>query len=238
MTVYNQNRDSHHSLRDEIKEQNAKLKGATLKEKLAYYKEYYLKMTIVIIIAVIGAISLAVSILTGPEGTAFAAYFINNTGSVTDDTMLQDFVSYAGIDTKKYEAYIDTSLSYDPTASDYYAYIAIEKSMAIISTNELDVIIGDDIAINYYAGGECFADITTLLPQDLMEQFSDKLYYYTNEETGEAIPVGIYVEDSPKLQEYHYYDYTDGRKPILGFLVNSDSIDNAITFLRYIYTEE
>ena len=44
MEVYNKNRDKNRNMHDEIREQNAKLKGAPLHEKLAYFKEYYLKM--------------------------------------------------------------------------------------------------------------------------------------------------------------------------------------------------
>lgn len=44
MEVYNKNRDKNNSMHDEIREQNAKLKDAPLKEKLAYFNEYYLKL--------------------------------------------------------------------------------------------------------------------------------------------------------------------------------------------------
>ena len=37
MEVYNKNRDKNNSMHDEIREQNAKLKDAPLKEKLAYF---------------------------------------------------------------------------------------------------------------------------------------------------------------------------------------------------------
>ena len=106
--------------------------------------------------------------------------------------------------------------------------------MAVIASKELDVIVGDKEAFDYYSKSEVFSDVTTILPDDLMDKFKDKLYYYTNEETNETLPLGIDVSDAPKLQEYHYYD---GMAAYFGFIVNSDSIDNAITFLRYIYEE-
>ena len=74
MEVYNKNRDKNNSMHDEIREQNAKLRDAPLKDKAAYFKEYYLKTTIaaVIVIALVGY--LAYSILTAPSDTAFAAF--------------------------------------------------------------------------------------------------------------------------------------------------------------------
>lgn len=234
MEVYNKNRDNNNSIHDEIREQNAKLKDAPLKEKLAYYKEYYLKTTLVVIAVIAFIGSIAYSMITAPDDTGFAAFFFNDTGDSSSTALADEFIAYSGIDTKEHDVYIDATMSYSPDGADYDAYAGLEKSMAVISTCELDIIIGDQPAFDYFAKSECFPDITTVLPEDLLEQFADRLYYYTNEETGETFPAGIYVTDSPKLNEYYYYV---DKEPILGFLVNSNSMENAIAFLRFIYTE-
>lgn len=231
MSVYNENRDKNMSLHDEIREQNAKMKGQPFSVKFSYFKEYYLKMTIVITVCIVAVIALIISIVTGPEDTAFGCYFINHTGSVSDETLLQDFVATTDIDTKKNSVFLDTSICYNPNNQDPYAFISIEKIMAIISAGDLDVIVGDEGAINYYAYGSCFSDITTILPPELLEQFQDKLYYYTTEE-GQTIPVAIYVDDSPKLASYGYYKHTPA---LFGFIANSDRTNYAIAFLRYLY---
>lgn len=234
MEVYNKNRDNNQSMHDEIREQNAKLKNAPLKEKLAYFKEYYLKMTLVVIAAIVLVGSIIYSMLTSPSETAFAAYFYNNTGDSSDTGLIDGFVEYAGIDTKKSNAYIDTTMHYSPDGQNLDAYAMLEKSMAVVTTAELDVVIGDADTIEYFSHSECLHDITTVLPQDLLDQFKDKLYYAKLGESDELTPVGIYVTDSPKLNEYHYY--TDG-EPVLGIIVNSNSLDNAVAFLRYLYMD-
>lgn len=234
MDVYNKNRDQNNSLHDEIREQNAKLKNAPFREKLAYFREYYLKMTIAAIVVAVFAISILHTILSAPEDTAFAAFFFNNIGDYSNTELIDGFVEYTGIDTKKHDAYIDASLSYSADEANFEAYIGIEKAMAVISVNELDVIVGDSEVIDYFFKSECLHDITTVLPEDLLETFQDKLYYAQADESKEKIPVGIYVTDSPKLNKY--YHYAD-KEPILSFIINSDSMDNAIAFLRYIYME-
>lgn len=235
MEVYNKNRDKNNSIHDEIREQNAKLKNAPLKEKLSYFKEYYLKTTLVIIAAIVIVISIAYSMITAPDDTGFAAYFFNNVGNSSDTTMLDEFVEHIGLDTKEHEAYIDAAMHYDPEAQNYESvYVSIEKSWAVMSTGELDIIVGDQLAFDYFAKGEAFCNVTTILPDHLMEQFKDKLYYYTNEETGETLPVGIYVGDSPELAEHCYYM---DKEPILGFVTNSNSMENAIAFLRFLYNQ-
>lgn len=235
MEVYNKNRDKNNSMHDEIREQNAKLKDAPLKDKFAYFKEYYLKTTIVVIICAVMAGYLMYSILTAPSDTAFAAYFYNDTGDSSSTELIDGFVEYMDIDTSDHDAYIDTTMNFVPDSSDYNTYMSLEKSMAVISTNELDVIVGDTDTLDYYAKIECLHDITSILPDDLLAQFGDKLYYAKYGETQELVPVGVYVTDSPKLNQYYYYI---NKEPVFGFVINSNSIDNAIAFLRYIYMEE
>ncbi len=234
MEVYNKNRDNNNSIHDEIREQNAKLKDAPLKEKLSYFKEYYLKTTLAVIAIAIFVGSLAYTMITAPDDTAFAAYFFNDTGDSSSTVLIDEFIAYTGIDTKEHEAYIDASMNYSADSGNYTDYTGIEKTMAVIATNELDIIIGDQEAFDYFTRSECFHDVTTILPENLLEKFQDKIYYYTFEETGETVPVGIYVTDSPKLNENYYYV---DKEPILGFLINSDSIENALTFLEFIYME-
>lgn len=231
MSIYNENRDNNMSLHDEIREQNAKMKGQPLSVKLSYFKDYYLKVTIAAMICIFAIGALIVSIVSGPEDTIFGCYFINHTGSMADDTLLQDFIVAADIDTKKYDTFLDTSIYYNPDNQDPYEYIAKEKVMALISAKDLDVIVGDEDAMQYYAYGGSFMDITTVLPEDLLAQFQDKLYYYTTED-GQNIPIGIFVDDSPKLISYAYYDHSPA---IFGIIANSDRTDYAIQFLRFLY---
>lgn len=244
MGVYNENRDKNNGMRDEIREQNAKLKDAPLKEKLAYFKEYYLKTTLIAIAVIIFLGSLAYTMLTAPEDTAFSAVFFNDTGDSSDTTLADSFAEFAQIDTAKHEVCIDATLMYrDSSSSDadmgssmnsYEAYVGLEKTMAMITTNELDIIAGDKEAFDYFCKAECFHDVTTILPTDVLAKFENQLYYYTNEETGETLPVGIRINDAPKLVAHHYYV---GNDAYLGFVVNSNSLDNALLFLDYIYME-
>lgn len=237
MEVYNKNRDKNNSMHDEIREQNAKLKDAPLKEKLAYFREYYLKTTIIAVICILFVGHIIYTMATGRSDTAFAAYFYNDTGDPSSTELLDGFVGYMGIDTKKHNAYIDASINYSIDAGDgssYDSYMDLQKAMAVIATQELDVIIGEAETIDHFANGECFYDITTILPADLLAQFSDKLYLTTSGEGTDPIPVGIYVTDAPKLARYGYYV---DREPVFSILINSGNVDTAIAFLRYIYME-
>jgi hypothetical protein len=234
MEVYNKNRDKNNSMFDEIREQNAKMKGAPLKVKWEYFKEYYLKMSIVIVIAVVFVVYIAYSMITAPRETEFAAFFFNDTGDSSDTRLADEFAEYMNINTKKAECYIDATMNYSASGEgvDYESYIDLEKAMAVISTKELDVIVGDADTVSYFAKAECLGDVTEILPDDLLEQFKDDLYYAQVGESEELVPVGVYITGAPKIDEYYYYV---DMEPVLGFVVNSNSLENAVEFLRYIY---
>lgn len=244
MDVYNKNRDKNNGMHDEIKEQNAKLKNASFKEKLSYFKDYYLKATIGVLIGIIFVAALIHDIASGPDDTVFAAYFYNDSGDSSNTELADSFAEYMGIDTSEHDVYIDATASYytdeemsENTAaamSSYEIYTYLQKTMALISTNDLDIIAGNKSAFDYFAKAECLADVTTVLSEEQIEKYQDYFYYYTNEETSETYPAGIYINDAPKIQSYHYYDYSEG---ILGFVVNSEDLDNATAFLDYIFTE-
>lgn len=234
MEVYNKNRDNNNSLQDEIREQNAKLKDAPLRDKLAYYKEYYLKTTVITLVVAGFILYLVYTVLTAPKDTAFAAFFFNDTGDSSSTELIDSFVEYMNIDTSEHNAYIDASMNYYLEAATTDMYLALQKSMAVIASGELDVIVGDAAAVDYFAKGDCFHDITTVLPADLLAQFEDRLYYTKCGEEEVLLPVGIYVTDAPKLNQYSYYV---NKEPILGFITNSNSLDNAVEFLRYLYME-
>ncbi|MCD8038250.1 MAG: hypothetical protein LUE96_04080 [Lachnospiraceae bacterium] len=235
MEIYNKNRDNNQSLSDEIREQNAKLKGAPLKEKLLYFKDYYLLTSVIVIAICAFTFSLAYSIITAPKDTAFAAFFYNDYGDSSSTDLIDGFTEYMGIDTSKHSAYIDASMTYSSDFSDYDSYTGLEKAMAVITAQELDVVVGDAQTIDYYARCEFLHDVTDILPEDLLEQFVDSIFYAELDD-GETIAAGIYVSDAPKLNENYYYYEDSGA--ILSFIVNSNNIDTAIEFLRFIYMED
>lgn len=234
MDVYNKNRDKNNSLSDEIKEQNAKLKGAPLKDKLLYFKDYYLLTTLGIIIVCAFIFGLVYSMVTAPKDTALGIFLYNDTGDSSNTELIDSFAQYVGIDTSKHKAYLDASMTYSAGMGEFDGYIQLEKAMAAITAKELDVIVGDGETIDYFAKCNLIADITAVLPKDLLEQYQDRLYYAEIGTDNELAPVGITVFDAPKLNEYHYYD---GKEPVYSFIVNSEHLDTAVEFLRYLYLE-
>lgn len=235
MDVYNKNRDNNNSLNDEIREQNAKMKGAPLKQKLQYFKDYYMVPTIIAVVACAFVFALVYAMVTSPDDTAFAAFFFDDYGDSSSTSLIDEFTEYMGIDTSKHDAYIDATMVYSSSENDYNTYMSLEKVMTVIAAKELDVIVGNSETINYFARCEYLYDITEILPDDLLEEFKDSIFYATLDD-GTQVAVGVYVSDAPKLNENYYY-YSD-TEAIYTFIANSQNIDTAIEFLRFIYMED
>ena len=230
MEVYNKNRDKDQSMHDEIREQNAKLKGAPFKEKLSYFKEYYFKTTMVVVIIAVLIGWMLYSVMTAPHDTAFAAFFYNCYSDFSNSELADSFAEQMGIDTSKEDVYIDSSMRIEDGINSGETYMSIEKTVAVVAANDLDVIVGDKTAIDYFTRAEYLGNLTDILPEDLLEKYKDKLYYAEYGESGELVPVGIYVDSSEKLKNYYQFK----SEPILTFIVNSDKLDNALAFLEFL----
>ena len=181
-----------------------------------------------------GVQTCALPIFTAPRDTALGVFFYNDTGDSSDTRLIDGFVEAMGIDTSKQNAYIDSSMTYDPDITGLDAYVGLEKAMASITASDLDVIVGDTDTVDYFAKCDCLGDVTAILPADLQEAFQDRLYY-AETGSGELAAVGIYVSDAPKLNEFSYYV---DREPVFSFVVNSDKAENAVEFLRYLYQKD
>ena len=55
--------------------------------------------------------------------------------------------------------------------------VTVQKIMANISAGELDVIAGDESAFVYFANQQAYLDLTAILPQDKIAEYSDHFYY-------------------------------------------------------------
>lgn len=234
MGVYNENRDNNNSIHDEIREQNAKLKDAPLNDKLKYFKDYYLKKTIILVIVAAAIINIAYNIITAPEDSAFCAYFFNDAGMNIESTLVDNFAKKMNIDTKKHRVYIDSTISFDPSQTDFNSYASIEKTSASVAAKELDVIVGDEKVIDYFAKNGYFHDVTEFLSEKTYSKYMDDFYYAENDE-GKTVPVGIYITDAPMLQKYNHYT---GQQPIIGFVVNSVNPENTAAFFKYLFNHD
>ena len=107
------------AMRDEVREQQNKLKGKTFKEKLNYFWDYYKVHTIALVFAII-VISVFVKDIVTNKDNAFSAVILNSYAHDTQEGFQADFAAYAGIDTDTYSCLIDTSATFSVGSMSQY----------------------------------------------------------------------------------------------------------------------
>lgn len=189
------------SVNDEIHEQHRKMKGRSLKEKAAYFWEYYKVHTLVVILVALFGGNLIYTIATARD-EAFCAAFVNvYMNTELDQTGLtSDYETYAEIDTEEYEALFETDLTVNYDTMDTYSAANMQKIMALTSAKSLDVIITDDHYFERNLKDVLFGDLSDFLSDDTMEKYADRIIYadIPEDDKGE-IPVAIDVSDSSLL---------------------------------------
>ncbi len=218
------------SLFDEIKNEQRKMKGKPLKEKIAYIWYYYKVHMLVIVVILVFSLNLISSIVKNNAPVAIYTVVLNADEPFADySAFMKDFSTYAGIDSDKEQVTLDNSLTINREEGDSMSIVTNQKLMALFSTKTIDVFIGDASNINNYAEVGTFCDLRDLLPEDFQEKYKDRFYYYTYEEDGD-IPVGIYIQDFPRIEETGMVSYP----AILAVPNLSAQKENAVKFLEYL----
>lgn len=179
-----ENLSASRGVRDEIRQQHQKTKNMSLKGKLKYFWDYYKVHTIGAIIALVILISLIHDIATTKD-RIFSAY-VFNASSVSSEELSSAFMEYAGLNSEEYDCLIDTSFTLSMQTYGQYELAASQKLVAMAQTNDLDaVVLNSDIFYNYSLV-EMFTDLRTVLTEEELAAFRDKLYYLDYDEVEAA----------------------------------------------------
>lgn len=249
---------------DEFRDKREALKDQPLKEKLKYFRDYYLTTTLVVLAIIVGAVWLIKDMVSGKE-TAFNAVFVNALQlQEALDPFTDPFIESIGIDQEKYEVRIDASYTLSE-GYDENSYYSMQIIMTRLAAQEIDVMAMDAANFTKYVYNETYADLRTFLPETLLSKLEaeGKVFYmdqaflttlaelqektyedpnavieypqYTDPEAMEdPVPIGIRLTDSPKFQEYFTYGSSEA---YIGIAINSLHQENAVTFISYLFEE-
>ena len=172
------------ALRDEIKAGRKELmENGTLKEKIAYFFDYYTLHTVVIAAVLIFAISFIYSQLTKPDivlnGIVLNMLTVDKGDPVED--MRSGFLEYIDVDEKKYDMSLNTTLminmgsaSQQGQVSDYEASQAM---MVQCAAGAVDFISSPLTPILDYGYGDLFVNLETVLTEEELETYKPYLLY-------------------------------------------------------------
>ena len=164
------------SIRDEVKEQQDKMKDKDFKEKWDYFWEYYKFHVLTAVVALIFIISGIKNIIMEKD-VYLSAILLNSTPTSLEDTIGDDFLAYAGVDTSKYDCAIDTAGVINKDNIDEITVATSQKITAHIAAEELDIFGADFNYFFQYAGQDVFLDLSTIYSEKELENMKDDILY-------------------------------------------------------------
>ncbi len=219
------------TLKETGKQEGLKLKNMSWRDRFWYIWEYY-KLHFLGLIILCLFLYLVGTILYNQTFTDQLYYIVinNTTPSGTDfDAFDQAFKERMGYG-KKDTVTGDGSYFVDfENTNEEMGYIYLIKISALVSSQELDMIITDEDTLRHYAESDAFLDLEEALPEDLWTQLQDQILYATNE-SGEEIPCGIDISDT-LFPEATGVTITPC---YMGIISNTNHLDTVISWIRFI----
>ncbi|MBQ5430412.1 MAG: hypothetical protein IIU28_02020 [Lachnospiraceae bacterium] len=167
------------AVRDEVKAERAKMKDKPVKEKLAYFWEYYKIHTIVVLALLLVASSIAHSVLSN-HPDALNAVFVNS--DATDDGGQEELIEKvgkaAGISQSAWDINIDLfrtlTLGGPSNQTDFGTASRFQAQM---QDQGLDVMVLDPWYFTYYTQRTTFMDLRDILTEDELKALEGRIYY-------------------------------------------------------------
>lgn len=211
---------------DEHKSSTQHFKEMNFKEKVIYFKDYFLWKSIIIIALLAGAIFLTVDVIEAQKLKIITVAVLNDTLNVDKvDAITEDFATYIS-ETEPYESvHIDDTYSTDNTVFNIQ-FVSGGIDILIASYTEENSIFSQvDLA--------AFVDLSTYLPTELYE----KIEPYTVSgkcDDGSEIIFGF---DLSSFEPYQNLD-PNADTPVLCFAYGSESNEFAVDFFEYLLSIE
>lgn len=205
------------------------LKQLSFKQKLTYFKDYYAKITIVVIIIIIAVASLLNTTIFNRSTCMLSLILLN--GQMEDsDPLCESLEEYLEITNKN-----DYVSAESFNISDYQMNMAYSTR---IWAGSADIIICSKSDFEDQAARGYCADLSETLPEEMFSALSDYIVEGQEEEIDEdgnvlsrydPQPFGIDLSESSVLEEYEIIC----QDPVLFITANSPNPDNAVKTLAY-----
>lgn len=239
------------ALKDEIRQENIKLKDMPFRKKAAYIWDYYKIHIIVAIAVIIFVITFVHDYRINKRPLYLDAIIINS--DVAYDAVnyfKEDYIKYSDVDTDTYNLAIDTGIIISEDSYDQMTTANIQKVMAMYAAGDLDVVIAPDTLTDEYGAIGAHMDLTDVLTDDLKDALAQKgceLYYttvYEEDDNGVQKPVeeylaGVYLDKSGYINTMggtgaFTTQINSGKRPVFTITATSMRTDHAIEFLKML----
>lgn len=208
-----------------------KLKSMSWRDRLWYIWEYYKFHIIGAAVAAVLIVSLGGAFYNSTFDTVLHCIYLNSRAAteVNPAPLEQDFAEYLNLGKKELITAEISYISFDENATDY-SYAAMAKVTALVAAHDLDIIIGDQAAIDHYASLNGFINLEEGLPPDVLALVKDRLYIAKD---GENTEYACAVDLSGT--EFAAASNLAQDPPLLGIISNTENKDTVLQLIRYLF---
>lgn len=208
-------------------EKKPDFKAMSTRTKLGYIWDYYKWHIAAAVAGTYFAVSLIHHFVSYQE-PVLSAVMINCSSPDVDESGFHEFLTACGRDPEKEPVSLTANL-YFTEDTNMDAFSNLELLTAIIAAGDQDLFFGTgDIYLSFAEQG-ALADLSAILPADILEQYGDSLVYTTEDGTVEAYPCAVELADNRWLSGYGYYDSC-----YFGIFYNAPHSDVARQFAEFL----
>lgn len=230
------------NLKEEIKENKGKFKSLSFAGKIGFIRDYYWLHISAVILAIILIISIVHTVRVNSYNTAINVIITNNTvadwveeNDVLEAYIINGFAAYTGLDNVNDRIFVnDYYLVADARDSELSA-INSQTLTAMFAGCDIDIYIGDNKSINYFASDTdpFFTDLSSFLDAAAFEKAKDMLVYFTYKD-GNNFPFAIDVTDTPFAKQAGFVS----DQVIIAIPDNTTRPEMCAEFINYVLSVE
>lgn len=216
-----------------------KLKSMKFTDKVVFIVQYYGLKILAVIAAIALVIYLIVHFAFAKEVVlnivAVNAQDIATTSAADEQSFYEDFLKTHVEDTDDAEVGIASNVSVSEDESNSAGMQNLQAIQVQLMAGTVDDVLADEAFATSLGEMGYLADITTILPQDVLDKYADDIVYATSVDTNETAPVGIRLKDNAWLKKSGWYENVEN--PVIGVSAAADHADLAVDFMLYVLDE-
>ena len=166
---------------------------------------------------------------------AVNAQDIATTSAADEQSFYEDFLKTHVEDTDDVEVGIVSNVSVSEDESNSAGMQNLQAIQVQLMAGTVDDVLADEAFATSLGEMGYLADITTILPQDVLDKYADDIVYATSVDTNETAPVGIRLKDNAWLKKSGWYANVEN--PVIGVSAAADHADLAVDFMLYVLDE-
>ena len=216
-----------------------KLKSMKFTDKVVFIVQYYGLKILAVIAAIALVIYLIVHFAFAKEVVlnivAVNAQDIATTSAADEQSFYEDFLKTHVEDTDDVEVGIASNVSVSEDESNSAGMQNLQAIQVQLMAGTVDDVLADEAFATSLGEMGYLADITTILPQDVLDKYADDIVSAPSVDTNETAPVGIRLKDNAWLKKSGWYANVEN--PVIGVSAAADHADLAVDFMLYVLDE-